>query len=374
MDTLQKYTRIKDLLMSTDMWQAMTVTVENSPFHREANVAVHTEMVVQHFIENFMEKHTPKDQMIGLLALLFHDTGKPGAREEVYSEARGNYVRFSGHEQVSARCWEDFAMTHWDFFVEVAGLTGKDFYTITWMIENHLPYATAKPEKVRSYLNTVVSIFDNTDLLYDTLIADTYGRISDDAETKQANVHAWVAKMKAGEPESVEHDDFLGSTIVMLIGASGSGKSTWTSANPDFTVYSWDELRVKFATENGIESSDPVEQYRAAFALCNENKAKFEEYQRKAFMWFITRGQNIAIDNTNLSRKARANFIVEAKKRGYKVVAQLFPITRAELLRRQSIRTDKRIPLEAVNMHYNRLSVPDLGGEVHEVVVNLTNV
>lgn len=376
MNTIEKFTAVEKLLMSTPIWQAMEDTVENSPYHREANVAAHTNMVVQEFIDHHAHKHTPKDQAIGLLALLFHDTGKPGAKEEVYSEARGNYVRFAGHEQVSARVWEDFAAKNWDFLMETFGLTPHDFYTITWMIENHLPYSLAKPEKVRAFLDTVVSIFDNTDLFYDCLLCDTYGRISDDAEAKRKSTHEWIQKMKEMEPESVEHKDLhsFSPKMAILIGASGSGKSTWSANNTEYTTYSWDDLRIKFAQENGVKSDDPIEQYRAAFDLCNENKNAFDNYQRGKFMWLITRGIDVAIDNINVSRKSRATFITEAKKKGYKITAHLFPISRDTLIKRHGTRTDKRIPLDAVLSHYARLSMPNLGSEVHNVVVNLTNL
>ena len=46
MDAKIKFEMVEKALKSSDLWTVMVNTVEDSPWHREANVAVHTEMVV----------------------------------------------------------------------------------------------------------------------------------------------------------------------------------------------------------------------------------------------------------------------------------------------------------------------------------------
>jgi hypothetical protein len=61
----------------------------------------------------FPGNSSPETQQITtLVACLFHDVGKPPAQVTKHSEERGEYRMYAGHEQLSARIWVDYAMTH----------------------------------------------------------------------------------------------------------------------------------------------------------------------------------------------------------------------------------------------------------------------
>jgi hypothetical protein len=94
-------------LKFTDEFLLMEGTVEDSPWHREKNVAVHTDMVVSQYISTAPQVWSKRD-LLGALACAFHDFGKPAAEEVKFSEERGKYRRYVGHEVVSARVWESF--------------------------------------------------------------------------------------------------------------------------------------------------------------------------------------------------------------------------------------------------------------------------
>ena len=62
---------------------------------------------------------------------------------------------------------------------------------------------------------------------------------------------------------------------------------------------------------------------------------------------------------------------MEARRRGYRVVAVLFPINRNTLVNRQASRTDKCVPEDVVLKHWWGLQYPSFG-EVDDVVVCLS--
>ena len=87
-----KFEKFFEQFRTTPIWQRMEQTVEDSPWHREANVAVHTEMVLQEFDKIAKDFNFSNEALlIGKIALLFHDTGKPHAEEEKVSEQECGY-------------------------------------------------------------------------------------------------------------------------------------------------------------------------------------------------------------------------------------------------------------------------------------------
>ena len=67
------------------LYVAMENTVEDSPWHRERNVGVHTDMVVSEYIAR-NQSDWDIAILCGAFACAFHDVGKPDAMEEVFKE------------------------------------------------------------------------------------------------------------------------------------------------------------------------------------------------------------------------------------------------------------------------------------------------
>jgi hypothetical protein len=177
----------------SDLFVSMTNTSENSPYHRERDIGTHTDMVVAQYIgRNHNLWDTPT--LLGALACAFHDVGKPAACKKngiKFKPERGNYLSFGGHEILSARMWEDFAVREWERLMEF-GLVVEDIYKVGWMIEHHLPWGVKKIEKRKAIAQTL----HDTGLkvaFIDLLLADTWGRISDDGPEKKAKVNKWIA-------------------------------------------------------------------------------------------------------------------------------------------------------------------------------------
>lgn len=180
-------------LLESDWGIAMQNTVEASPWHREANVWVHTDMLLDHYEKNYADKRSAKQQLWSKIGCLFHDVGKPPARIEKYSEARGTYFAYHGHEQISARMWVDFAARNYVRLGFKDHLTPHDVAFISQMIHNHVPFDTKNFNKLQSIRSTITHYRgeEGHQAWMDMLNCDQHGRISDDQEAKLARVAEW---------------------------------------------------------------------------------------------------------------------------------------------------------------------------------------
>lgn len=345
---------------TTGLFQKLQHTVENSPWHREQNVFVHTNMVVAQYLSLTNSVWT-KDDLLGALALVFHDVGKPMALTEKFSESRGKYFSFHGHEQIGARKWEDFAARNWKDFSDV--LSPDDIYRISWLIEYHLPWEIKKTEKREMLTKTVGFMFNDPTVFSRVLWADQLGRLSDDSEKKLAEVGDWINQFEDDLKETLirgkdKPGDHNKPICWIPIAPSGAGKSTFRSnlyIPETMEVHSLDDLRLKFY------GNDYSEAY-----LKSVNDSDFSNKVQKDFIEKVKTGKTLYIDNTNLSRKRRRFYITEARKRGYWIIAVLFPVSLKTVVSRQFTRQDKNVPDDAVYSQYYALQAPSLG-EVDEI-------
>jgi len=388
---LSKFAKFHEDFKATKLWKDMEATCENSPWHREANVAVHTQMIIDHYLANFASQRTPRQQALTLLSILFHDTGKPGAKKSKHTEERGHYQSFGGHEHVSARLWEDYAVENWNKWKQLKPtfeLKDTDIYLISWIIENHLPHRLDNPRDLQNLANMLNSEpFEYGELAvvyFDQIISDQAGRISDNQEKNMAEVQEFILGIQTTTPETItdryvveaRRDDPAIPKLVLMVGASGSGKSTYSSKleKEGYEYFSLDASRIKYAKDNGVKGSNPIDVYARAFAYCDKHRGPFRQYATRQFDDLLDAKENIIIDNTNVSRKARGDYIHAAKQHGYEIVCALFPITKSELLKRQKARKDKTVPIVAVLDQYKRIEMPWVGSECHRIDVSMGNV
>jgi predicted kinase len=349
-----------NVLRHSELWNKMHFTVENSPWHREANVETHTDMVVMHYVSLCQDEWDHYD-MLGAFAVAFHDTGKPDAEETVESEERGVYRRYHGHEQMSQRIWEDWAVSNYEMLHSEFGFEPNDLYRVGWVIQHHLPYGIKKPQKRKALRHTVLRLFGRDTVFVNCLVADCWGRISDDHETKKETVYDWIREYQTIDVSDLKSKDELSLDKVcyVLIGASGSGKSTSSRMHggdmDDVEIHSMDTLRLEWYP---CDASDDKEEYRSAFEQACEDP-EFSSKVHAHFHGLMSDGCDIIyVDNTNLSTKRRNFYVTAARSKGYTVVAVLFPIAKAELLSRVETRSDKFVPPGAVAGHYDSLQLP----------------
>lgn len=145
---------------------------ENSPYHREESVFVHTMMVCEEFDRRYSD--LDDDYFIGLFACLFHDLGKPSCRIRKENAARGVYHSFDEHDLVSADLANDIMVRH--------GFNEFDIARITWMIRHHQTFWSLKDNDKKV---AIADVFRNDGFGLDFhcfrtfMLADNFGRIVD---------------------------------------------------------------------------------------------------------------------------------------------------------------------------------------------------
>jgi predicted kinase len=340
-------------------------------------VAVHTEMCLEQYETRFAPHRTPEQNKIARLALLYHDVGKPAAEEVVESETRGTYRRYAGHEQDSAVAFTEHWLTD-PLLREL--LEPFEARQVRWIIEHHLPYGF-KDSKKRSDLRTAIlhTLREHEETFYDCLRSDAAGRISDDHATKLQNVEDWISEFRT-VPLTVNRYDVSKGKCYVMIGPSGTGKSTWTrryKGEDDYTL-SLDALRYNFwhsCNEGHLAPVGTKEMYRVVVEYSFEHDREFRAFVSERINFAFNESlkakpfRSVFLDNTNLSKKVRAQYIQAARGAGLKVIAVEFWNTLETLAARQKTRPDKEVPLTALKQQHFAQTCAWLGSEVDAVIV-----
>lgn len=391
-DWITRFDALVAKMKTLPIWQQMINTVEDSPWHREANVAVHTEMVVDQAVR-FSSAHnlSSANTKLLFLATFFHDFGKPEAEEIATREDGTIYRKYSGHETISARLFEQIFVSNYKELFD-GWVTPEEAHAVTFLIEHHLPYKVTDKRKRIQYGWAMQSMFGGPETLYAMLCSDTWGRISDDQDAKKQAVLDWCQEFQVMYQEEVApcvRGYVTGQpTLVLLVGPSGSGKSTVAKEliEKGFEYYSWDDLRVQFYKEYVAKYNETVansdmddlvelptdekELYRRAFNHWNldEKRAEFSQLQSQRFQALVNAGKSIVVDNTNLTRKRRRGMLEMARQKKYHTKAVFFQMSLDILFQRAKTRRDKQLPLEVVQHQFNAVQVPFVG-EFFEVDV-----
>lgn len=338
------------------MFARMAETVEASPWHREANVGVHTDMVVGEYIKRTdVAGYSDELKALGLLATAFHDVGKPASKVEKYKEDRGKYFAFHGHEKVSMVQFVNHALAQQLPFP----ITKSQIFTVAWMIQNHMPWDIVDPKKLAHLFNTANS-WGGVDLYCDALLSDQYGRIADDQEIKNARANDWISQFRENGKSCFVKPSTGDRELVLMIGPPGAGKSTLRAdaAYANHTVFSLDVLRHEWYDKHD---------YRNAFTMSTQD-SEFLNKANQKFRCMVNENQNIVVDNTNMTRKSRASYINAARSKGYVVKAVWVATPLQVMIDRQKTRGDKTVPISAVIQRFNNLELPSLG-EVDSITV-----
>ena len=358
MDKLRNnFELLYERLKCTTMFTSMAQTVEDSHWHREANVQVHTDMVVDEYIKSFADGHEWSEaDMLGALACAFHDVGKPAAEITKAREDGSEYRQYGGHDQISARLFEDWAVTN-------TNMSATQIATVVWMVEYHMPWSLKKAHKRDGLIRTAL-FFDVVDQYKRFLWADQRGRISDDAEKKHAEVAEWfvgfdkdVERLRQTQRTWLEHEQKPPATggrdFLMLIGTSGSGKSTIRDSMTQCTpaIFCMDDIR--------LEMYKP-KPYGEAFYQSTIDP-NFSPVVDKKFAELINSdAASVVSDNTNIKKSRRWSNIVDAVKAKRFPIAMYFTSSIAGLAERQEHRGDKKVPYDAVRRQFMSTQIPSL--------------
>ena len=339
---------------SSILFANMAAVKESSPWHREDNIGVHTNMVVQDYVERSPEHWTKKD-FLGAVHCAFHDTGKPKAEEIIEKEDGSIRKRYGGHEIYSARFFVDFVYSDPDL---LDLLDDCDIYNIAVMIQSHIPYSLSQ-KKLRQ-LKTHITVFGLEDVFVRCLLADTYGRISDDQESKRTQACHWAKEYFLGSTEALELINEKVPTVMLICAPTGSGKSTivkdlivsYETLNKKVGVHSMDQCRLDWY------SPDYEDAYRLAVADKKFNGRVMSDYSDK-----IKTNDVVIVDNTNLSPKRRRRYLT-----GDNTHATVLLLDYATNYSRFMNRTDKKIGKFVLDQMYWNFKLPILG-EVDKIFI-----
>lgn len=361
----------------------MESTVEASPWHREANVAVHTEMCIQYYMDTFAPIRGYQSNKIAILALLFHDTGKPSAEEVVEKKDDAGtltgevYRRYAGHEQDSAVTFTECYLTMPELRALISDMEAR---AIRWIIENHLPYGMKDAEKRRCLrIGTGTALqyaFVRVETFFDCLRSDANGRISDDMPQKLQNVEEWIADFEK-IPGLAAQAPVGNGELHMLIGPSASGKTTYRHqltfvSEGLIRAISADELKLHFYLSlfPGDAKLDRAAVYDAAWKYCTlDHPKEFEKFFREKYTEEAKAMSSVngilVVDLVNASRKARRVWIELAKRFNMKVTMVEFWTPLEVLIARQSTRGDKQVPVSSIKQQVFSMSTVANGYECH---------
>lgn len=356
------------------LFRRMDSMGENSPWHREQTIGIHTNMVVAQYMSSIDgDDEWTGMELAGALASAFHDVGKPFAAREKFKPERGNYLSFGGHEIISARMWETYAVQNWSELKEIFGeaMTPSVLYFTTFIIEHHLPWGLKNERKLNALAMTAV--LNHAHVFEQMLWADTLGRFSDDGVEKREKVEAWIDAFYRRRMAlcSSRYVDDTAPKMYVVVGASGTGKSTFCSTLESARTYSLDALRLEFYT-HGKTIPSAEDEYDMAFQMSCDDKT-FRSRANTRYVEMLREGGDLIVDNVNTSFKRRRWYIDEAQKRGYVVVGVYIPADLNVIKNRQETRGDKNVPLEAVERQYNTLQLP-LYGEFDEILIIPSNL
>ena len=339
---------------SHKLFKSMVDTVEDSPFHREKNVGVHTDMVVNEYIQRSPTQWTKQD-FIGAIQCAIHDIGKPRCEEEVVRSDGSVYRRYKGHELMSQRMFTDYILSN-DGKELREYLDNSDIYNIGYIAQYHLPYqlGNERLEWIRQHL----CHYGLEEIFIRCLRSDTYGRISDDAEEKHMRLENWITSTYYGTQLKIQGYNENKTEVVLLVAPTGAGKSTYMKNNlNDYAAHSMDQLRLDW-----YDSND----YTAAFKMsCADNN--FNNKAMKHFVELVKEHDKVVVDNTNIKPKNRKKYL---KNTSHHKVAVVFLTTYDTNYQRLLQRTDKYIPMDVLDRMYWSLILPSIG-EVDEIIMEI---
>ena len=381
---IEKFNNLFSEFSKTLLAEDMRQTVEDSAWHRESNVMCHTQMCINFYKENIAHNRTQRQQLLTLIALMAHDLGKPEAEETLEKkDGSGQYRRYAGHEQISANGFISFWCEHESItkpFMEETSINWSDIQAVKFMIQNHLPYGLVNKQK-RENLKLALQEYlqKNEVCFYDMLISDANGRVSDNHEEKLQNVDNWIDEFRTINVKRIKPTDHRGE-MVILIGASGSGKSTYClKQNPVEmdNIISLDNFRLEFTNLHylggNFGSIESKARYAYAWNFCNTSSSEFTKFVDARTSEIIDKAHKFAgtvfVDNVNATKKSRAKWVELANHAKLKVSTVEFYIAENEVQSRQFTRQDKQVPAQAARRQYVSLDVPLFGSECESVKI-----
>lgn len=127
--------------------------------------------------------------------------------------------------------------------------------------------------------------------------------------------------------------------LIILVGCSGSGKTTWAKAHVEHSPKQWVVISRDEARRELFPEFKPHE-----YKHTKAREKKVSEHCEHLFNVASTKGQNVIIADTNLNPAYRELWKKRGEENGYEVIFQDFPMTYEEILQRNQYRGTTSVP------------------------------
>ncbi|WP_027857896.1 AAA family ATPase [Marinobacterium jannaschii] len=367
-------------------------TEQDSQWHAEGNVAIHTDMVLNELycLLNREANHIQgQDRQALILSALLHDIAKPitTRSKEIAGVER---VVASGHEErgLSYLAIRLLALPlEYDVIHKVMALVGY----------HHMPkLLVVKNQGYGQYLNLALNA--DIELLYWLEVADMRGRLCSDLDSQldlldQFKMFAeeygvWQdcapfstatrsIQVKATVVEQIYLDSYAVRLLIdndihmaeeavsktyqssssyshlyVMCGVSGSGKSSWIAANlKDFEVISLDEIRREL---NGGQESQ-------------KNRGRVLQLAKERLKTALAKKRNVVWDATNIRRDFRKVVCDYGRNYGALVTMVVFQLAESILIKRDSERS-RSVGRDVISDQIDRLQWPEFS-EAHRTMI-----
>jgi len=297
--------------------------VELNPYHMEGSVWTHTMMV---FNNSLKAKY---DRAI-LLASLFHDVGKPGAREEKFASSKNlNKCSFTGHDGLSFYHTIDILnksfpeLEEWEKII-VAKLVANHSVLFSWAgrkrsgtLEEWISAAFAGEASFFYWLIRLVK-------------SDITGRIGSE-ELESGDRTLMDFSTFEDIPIHFERENVNDKPeLIITVGPPGCGKSTWAvEFSHTHEVISRDSIMVEMTEGDSYKD-----------CWNNQDGNAIDKEVDLQFNAAMAANKNIIIDRTTMSKKSRRRWINMARQHGYYTKCVVF-FTGAEVIEERRV---ARIP------------------------------
>lgn len=163
------YPLMMEIIGTESVFEDMKNTKEDSPYHREESVFVHTMMLIDWLSEEYPLHE--KDYELARFACLMHDIAKPCCRTQKENDKRGIYYSYDRHDVIGSWMCEELLARH--------NVHEFDIYRISWMIHHHQIFWSTKQRDQREKMARILVERDFYLPFKYFMLADDYGRIAD---------------------------------------------------------------------------------------------------------------------------------------------------------------------------------------------------
>ena len=139
--------------------------------------------------------------------------------------------------------------------------------------------------------------------------------------------------------------------IILTIGCPGSGKSTWArefiAKNPGFYNINRDDYR------QSVMAHEERDEYK--YTKKKESIVTYMQYDAAHMILCQDGTKGVIISDTNLNPERRLAWEEYAKQWGHQVEYQVFDVPWTELVKRNSKRGTKAVPIDVLRSMYKRM-------------------